>query len=87
MKKDALVDLLLGKRPHLDDALSYYAEVALVAQDELLQVRSRANPRAVLPLLESTDRGGHLHTDQQIINVSVPILLHARGTGAHPPSE
>jgi len=40
MEKDGLVDLFFGKKPHFYDTLRYYAKVALVAEDKLVDVRS-----------------------------------------------
>lgn len=87
MEKEGFVDLLLRDRSHLYRAFCDNAKVSLVAQDELVDVWTRADSWRILNFLEGADRCCNLDSDNDIIDVSISILLHARCTSTDPPSK
>jgi len=76
MEKNRFIDFLFGKRLHLDNDLGDYAEIALVTQNELMNVRTRTDSWRVLCLLESANRCSDLDADDNIVNISISIFLH-----------
>ena len=77
VEDDGLVDMGFRDGPDLNDALGDNAEVSLMTEDEFVDIGSRTNSGGVLNFLDCPDRSGHFNSDNNIVNVAIPVLFHA----------
>eukprot|EP00047_Mylnosiga_fluctuans_P001242 m.219490 g.219490 ORF g.219490 m.219490 type:complete len:613 (+) comp10175_c0_seq1:214-2052(+) len=72
---------------HLHGDLRDNAESALRAQDKLIDIRARGDTRHLAGFLDRARWCHNAHTDEQILHVSVDVLLHARGARRDPAAD
>lgn len=87
MEDDTIVDDFLGDFSEFHDSLSDDSEITLATQDKLVEIWSRRQSRDILESGECTDGGDDFDTLNNIINISVSILLHSTGSSGDPASE
>lgn len=86
MEKNGFIDFFLRERPDFYDTFSNDAEIAFMTQDKLMNVGSWANSRAQLIFLKSTSGSSYFNADDDIVYISIAILLHAWSASTHPSS-
>lgn len=87
MEDDRVIDLHLRNGPYFNNSLGDDAEIALVAQDHLQQVRPGTNSWDVLAASHSALACNDLEIYKNVVDIAVPILFHATGSSADPSTE
>ena len=58
-----------------------------MAKNEFVDIGARRHSRHILVTVECANGRGNLNSDDDIVNVTVLVLLHSRSTGADPSTQ